>query len=334
MNKRRLLLLGALSQALATACGPLVAQTNTTRNTRMSKVGWKTHCFGRHLVDLPPDAKISNKYALWNSEIVWLKHYSADTTRAEVDRRESELMAQKHESEGTLLYSRITHTDGSISLVSWDNPRTKRFLTMTTFFRSNTPNRTFLYVSGTTKEKVEQARRFRDELSQSLRPRNENEIPTNAGFCIDGGFIEGKQLMAESFQVTASFASHPGASLSINAYVQGKVDEPLLKRTGQVAGLIQGFAGMSTLRKRERPIGTLYGEEYLVAGSDQGQRLYAFRWEAPGKANSLAEPAIGVSLSVLAQDEPPPKPPFASDDDALGLWDAIIDSIRLRPGAV
>ena len=58
MNKRRLLLLGALSQALATACGPLVAQTNTTRNTRMSKAGWKTHCFGRHLVDLPADAKV------------------------------------------------------------------------------------------------------------------------------------------------------------------------------------------------------------------------------------------------------------------------------------
>ncbi|WP_454709910.1 T6SS immunity protein Tli4 family protein [Cupriavidus nantongensis] len=30
----------------------------------------------------------------------------------------------------------------------------------------------------------------------------------------------------------------------------------------------------------------------------------------------------------------PYQPAFQSDDDALQLWDAIIDSIRLRPGAV
>lgn len=301
----------------------------------MSKAGWKTHCFGRHLIDLPPDVRVRVRYEIWNDEITWLRGYAPETLRAEVANREAALRGQNHQNgEESMFLRKTAHGTDSVTILSWEAADSRIFNWADSYFAKQNPYRVFKYSGKVSPSKQDSALKFRETLAQSLRSRNENEIPTAAGFCIDGGFIEGKQLMAESFQVTASFSSHPGASLSISAYVQGKVDEPLLKRTGQVAGLLQGFAGMSTLRKRERPIGTLYGEEYLVAGSDQGQRLYAFRWEAPGKANSLAEPAIGVSLSVLAQDEPPPKPPFASDDDALNLWDAIIESIRLRPGAV
>ncbi|WP_418338291.1 T6SS immunity protein Tli4 family protein, partial [Pseudomonas citronellolis] len=52
---------------------------------------------------------------------------------------------------------------------------------------------------------------------------------------------------------------------------------------------------------------------------------------------SLSEPNITAGLGVLERDADshgnPPPPAFRSDQEALELWDAIIDSIRLRPGA-
>ena len=53
---------------------------------------------------------------------------------------------------------------------------------------------------------------------------------------------------------------------------------------------------------------------------------------------SLAHPTLSLEFNVLERDTDdegkPPPPVFRSDQEALELWDAIIESIRLRPGAV
>ncbi|MFX5756308.1 T6SS immunity protein Tli4 family protein, partial [Acinetobacter baumannii] len=92
-------------------------------------------------------------------------------------------------------------------------------------------------------------------------------------------------------------------------------------------------AGMETLRKGKHPVGSLPGEEYLVAGSDKGQRGYTFMWEVQGKEESLTEPNLTAGLAVLERSNEngkPPPPAFKSDKEALELWDTIVDSIRVR----
>jgi len=99
-------------------------------------------------------------------------------------------------------------------------------------------------------------------------------------------------------------------------------------------GAAKMVAGIETLRKRERG-GAIPADEYLLAGSAKGQRTYTFLWEAQGKDESVYEPHLKVELSVEEADDDddgkPPVPAFKSDKAALELWDAIIDSIRLRP---
>ncbi len=99
-------------------------------------------------------------------------------------------------------------------------------------------------------------------------------------------------------------------------------------------GAAKMVAGIETLRKRERG-GAIPADEYLLAGSAKGQRTYTFLWEAQGKDKSINEPHLKVELSVeeadIDDDAAPPAPAFKSDKAALELWDAIIDSIRLRP---
>ncbi|MCD7100155.1 T6SS immunity protein Tli4 family protein [Stenotrophomonas sp. MMGLT7] len=54
-------------------------------------------------------------------------------------------------------------------------------------------------------------------------------------------------------------------------------------------------------------------------------------------ADSVAEPYMTVELQVLGQsvvdEDHPYRSAFASDEEALQLWDAIIESLRPRPGA-
>jgi hypothetical protein len=93
-------------------------------------------------------------------------------------------------------------------------------------------------------------------------------------------------------------------------------------------------AGLSRLRNRARPVGPIQADEILLAGTQDGKRGYAFKWEAPGKANSLAEPNLNVTLEVRESAYTTNMESFASDEEALELWDAVVDSIRMRPGAV
>lgn len=166
-------------------------------------------------------------------------------------------------------------------------------------------------------------------------PRADNEIPTEPGFCIDGAYIAGSEHMDEEFNVSVGFPKYPKVYFSFMAYVVGEPGKSLLERTGGIMSeLTSQFAGLKVLRKAKHPVGPVPGEEILTAGSDKGQRLYAFRWDYPGKADSLAEPRLVVDMGLLEQTPPPPPPPFKDDDEALELWDAVVDSIRLRPGAV
>ncbi|MEN7531945.1 T6SS immunity protein Tli4 family protein, partial [Cupriavidus sp. DL-D2] len=82
------------------------------------------------------------------------------------------------------------------------------------------------------------------------------------------------------------------------------------------------------------PVGSIQADEILLASTQDGKRGYGFKWEAPGEEYSLAEPNLNALLRVGESAYTTNKESFASDEEALELWDAVIDSIRLRPGAV
>lgn len=84
--------------------------------------------------------------------------------------------------------------------------------------------------------------------------------------------------------------------------------------------LLSTFAGMETLRKGKHPVGSLPGEEYLVAGSDKGQRGYTFMWEVQGKEESLTEPNLTAGLAVLERSNENGKPPPLPSNRTKRLW--------------
>ena len=52
-----------------------------------------------------------------------------------------------------------------------------------------------------------------------------------------------------------------------------------------------------------------------------------------GKPGSLEHPFMRITLRNSVSDEPS-EPTFTNDKEALKLWDQILNSLRIRPGAV
>ncbi|WBG62301.1 MULTISPECIES: T6SS immunity protein Tli4 family protein [Pseudomonas] len=312
---------------------------SSAQNIVMDKAGWTTYCLGRFLIDLPPQAQLKADYDIWGDSIKRVPE-TPDSLATKISQREHQLKALRHNVYGNVFIQRINYTSGAVTLLSWDSdlPNSKEYQWMDVYLVTKDKWRAFQYSSGLILSKQPSALGLAENLAQNLRPRETNEIPTGAGFCIDGAYITGSTFQNEGFNVGVTFPNHPGAFFSFSTDTGAEEDQLLDRAGGFLAGAAKMVAGLETLRKGQRNIGPIPAQEYLVAGSAEGQRAYSFAWESQGKDGSLSEPNITAGLGVLERDADshgnPPPPAFRSDQEALELWDAIIDSIRLRPGAV
>ncbi|MBY4897532.1 T6SS immunity protein Tli4 family protein [Cupriavidus sp. AU9028] len=321
---------------------PTLGCSTTVAEKKMNKVnGWTTHCLGRYLVDLPPDAKIKGVYKVWNYDVRYLPGETPRTLQARIEKRVSELKAQPRDAAlGSLFFDRMVHGDkGSTSIISWRNSDSTTLLRRESYYVAASPWRVFASTGELTADRTAVARQNSDEIAANIISRDNNVIPTEPGFCIEGGMIAGKDYQDESFRIGIELPGHPNVQIFINAST-GAEQNKLLDRTGGfLLSLTRGLLpGLNVLRKRQRNVGPIEAQEFATAASAKGQRVYAFAWESQGKDNSLAHQNIVVRLQVLEQsvvsEKTPYQPAFKSDEEALQLWDNIIESVRLRPGAV
>lgn len=328
----------AMTIGLASLLAPVSCTYTSHKSRQMNTIGWRTHCFGRFLVDLPPQTKITQTYKIWGDKIERLPD-TPRTVARKVSLLEDKLKNERNKNKDSMLVRRIEHANGSTSLLSWYSPNSMRGMLLNSYLIAKPADTVFQNQGEVSPSKEQSAISEADKLASNIRSRVNTEIPKASGFCIDGGVIEGSEYRSESFSVDASFPGHPNAQLEIFAST-GAEENRLLERVGGFlrTEVLGTAAGLKTLRKRKRDVGPIDAEEYLVAATGNGQRVYSFAWESQGKDDSLSEPNIGVNLGVLEQsvvsDREPYRPAFKSDEEALELWDAIIASIRLRPGAV
>ncbi|WP_420995983.1 T6SS immunity protein Tli4 family protein [Cupriavidus sp. 30B13] len=298
------------------------------------KEGWKTRAIGRHLVELPADVRTVESYKYNEVRIEPLREIQ---TRGDFDnliaRREQALRATKHDKHGSMFIERVPHANGSVTLISWNKTTSDILYRFDTYFLAGT--RTLAYSGSVSPSRRESALSVRDELSREWREIPTGEIPTGIGYAASDAILIDNDLNFESWAMIIRLAGKPDVSLTVTSYVQRSVEPGLRKRAGGIlAGLLGTVAGVTQLRNRARPVGPIEADEILVAGTQDGKRTYGFKWEAPGKADSLAEPNLNVSLQVGESAYLTNKESFASDEEALELWDAVVDSLRLRPGAV
>lgn len=283
----RIVLSGLAAVAALLGCAPSYRPQKTQM---MDKTAWKTHCFGRYLVDLPPDARITQRYEIWSDEVERLEGDIA-AGKAQIEAREQALKAEKHETAGSMFIRKIALANGSVALLSHYATFDTSALRMNTYLiAGGTEPKMYLYAGLVSLAREKTAIAFSQSLSENIRALAPGEIPSGQGFCIDSAFIAGNEHRSESFRVSIELPAHPGLDIEFAGSTRGKTtDGGLLRRLGSWHnGILQRIIGLKTLRKGKHDVGSLRADEYLMRGREKGHQLYTFLWEAPGKASSVA----------------------------------------------
>ncbi|WP_175718508.1 T6SS immunity protein Tli4 family protein [Burkholderia anthina] len=298
------------------------------------KQDWKTCAIGRHLVDVPNEATTVESYKYNGVRIELLPSI---TTQAMfnnmVSQREKDLRTAKHVTRGNLFVERVPHDTGSVTLISWSRPMGEILYLFDTYFQVG--SKYMLYSGEVSPDRKTVALATRQKLSGEWHEIPSGVSPEGMGFVAGDAILVAKRFNLESWELNIRLPDKPDVWFRLTAYAQERVGLGLRARAGGVLPALLGtVAGVGQLRNRVRPVGPIEADEILVTGTQDGKRTYGFKWEAPGKAYSLAEPNLNASLRVGESAYLTNKESFANDGEALELWDGVVDSIRLRPGAV
>jgi hypothetical protein len=308
----------------------------------------RTWCIGRFLIDMPPAAKLylrtetslSAPTQVISGEYGGLWKYGDSTIEMPVEKmslkgfeqkiaaRQDELRKAEHtKGNGRLLKTEHPRQDTYV-LVTWENSSSKALQLVEGYRWSD--GFVFLVKLKINADKPEPGIKRMLDLLSKTRARAANEIPEEEGFCFPGGFLAEKPTSQERAQFAFVFEDHPDLSLSVHFMHYPEVEKPLLSRRSGVFGLL-GAAAMRihTLRSGDRSLAGLQGQELLMTapygaayGNPSGERAHVFLWEYPGDA--AWKPFFKLELTS--------EPPISlTNEQMMVLWDAILDSFRVRP---
>nr|WP_295375809.1 T6SS immunity protein Tli4 family protein [Pseudoxanthomonas sp.] len=308
------------------------ASFSSSRRSSLDTTGWVTHCFGRFLVDLPPDATLRTYYLLEDGHIERL--YDTPAGLAErISRREHDLRTQAYDPHDGLFVRRVEFGENSTGLLSRSTDVANAYL-LDTYVVAQPAGHAYHWAGRPSADRVPPAMEFSAALARNLRSRGPREIPGEPGFCIDRAYLAGDSVQTERYGVGIIFSGHPGVNFEFRVYPRN-VRKGRSRRIGSLKELLPpSSTDMKKLRNGKRRGGHLRAEQYLVAGGDQGQRGYTFLWRVPGKEGSRNEPRLTAVMGTAERSDVGsghPPPAFTSDHEALALWNAIVGSIRARP---
>ncbi|QJP98711.1 T6SS immunity protein Tli4 family protein [Herbaspirillum rubrisubalbicans] len=301
-----------------------------------------TFCTGRFLLDIPAGSVLSGgNYRYDFARLDKPKAMSLEEFEAEMAIKENTLRSTKHKVEPSLLRLLVKPDPNSWIFVYWERAFLTsiaqvdgyrwidgtRYLFKTEAGMSKPP-------TGTKSYQDDAVERMRATLA-GLRKRSTHDIPTEPGYCFEGGFIANPEWENEEAGIDIDIAGHPDAFVSVWFYPLSMRahSQPLLDRMG---GVLQMLGRMATsvhvLRRGDRQVGPYKGQEFLVTAPNSGaMRGHSFIWETEGEG-TLDTPALKIELTTghRAKDGNPQKTRL-TDEQAMKLWDDVLNSFRLRP---
>lgn len=194
----------------------------------------------------------------------------------------------------------------------------------------------FIQHAGSTVSKDDSIRSL-NTAAKLLRLRAENEVPTEPGACIEGGFVAW-QPEFERASLGVRLKEFPDVHFSIevvknqNYLVESNELEPRLKGAETDAG--SWYSRIKFFRRGPRDLGNWKGSEALVRMPAQkgGAESHQFVFVSLGALHDPLQPGLDVQLDTGVRDDSTAAvKPSLTDEEAVALWDKLIASIRVRP---
>ena len=329
------------------------AATNPDRTHPMNidlkdTTSWKPLCFARLVIMLPPEATPGSRHRFWGDELVLRKDLtSMELLTKEVGERQQAFKNLAHKDFGNRYIQ--TYDLNKKGVTVWGYKRGevneingKHMRTTHDYYLSLDPFRVW-YMHGDVGQDLQQsAMDYQRNLARQIRALADGEVPKEYGYAIEGGLVRTDEPMAEvgemwfklPFFYNPLNPSQQLVSFGVTSMVNGTARDQLLERISPIQSALLALKGVRVLRKRDRKLNGIEGQEYLYRerSSDDRWSAYSFRWEAQGKVDDPYAPNIVTDMQVAmptTSDYPPP--PFKSDDEAVAFWDAIVGTLRMRP---
>jgi len=190
---------------------------------------------------------------------------------------------------------------------------------------------------------VQEVVRKDSEWYRQTTYREDWSIPTERGFCIKGALIGGAPRSNE--WVDQTFLLMPGRPatfiVTMRSSLKSVQQYSLLKTVPDLRGRLDGrllLSKMKVLRKGEREFAGMPAEEVLLSMKEDGVQVFRFYLIAPGTVDDRARPytEIRLNLGCKPHDGLPPERATSpvGKAGALQAWDTLLDSFRVRPGAI
>ena len=304
----------------------------------------KTYCFGRFLIDLPKAAEVNGQaYEYMFGKIKSERFLKGEEAFAQkMKERETELKAGKHEEKFELISTRIPPSAPNSRVFGISR---KLFVTKITnygfeAYRLVGSSLFSMHETNYDQDKIDSViHRLETRLLPNLQYRSTDKIPTEPGFCIENGFIadDGKTAQYEDAGISFKFKKWPDVSIVVSTRTNGdKLEEPLLVRIKKpIPEVFSDVAKeIRQLRQGKSEVGALRGEESLITlPTDHGFGVHHFVWEARGEPRANFVPLIHLDFDTGDGRSVNQRymRPSLTDKQAIELFDAIVNSIRLRP---
>jgi hypothetical protein len=325
------LLMGVNTANASKSKEPRERAMKTTENSQ-----WTTHCVGRFLIDLPPDAEYVGGHFEYGFAKIERRAMDQSQFQKEVESFEKHLRETKHKSGTSLLLKRDALDENSRVFGYWDRDDQDVAIDLSGYRWIN--GQRYLGRSGADPDRLDGAAMRLRAILNNLQPM-QTSAPTTKGFCIDHAMIadEGSSKN-ENLNMRFRLKNHPDivVDLATNRN-SGNPPESLLSRKPSVfsgLGLLGAtLGGVQNIREGDRKIGDHPGQEWLLkAPNDKGQQAHLFTWEAPGLHRDPLHPQIRIDLQSGNTDGGlDPIPISMTDQQMLELWEKILKSLRLRP---
>lgn len=327
----------------------------TPLSPKLQKLFEKTRpvCFGRFVIDVPVGTKIG-----WGPTKIPYSIVSygnqADKVPTEIKAKLAEYAAEKHKIAPAMLLQVMNGPNPESKIVIGYSDNSDDTAVDINAYLRLPPNgfvmtvRDALSAGELLGQKIDINEQWPtalakvDDVISRLRPRPDDEVPTDPGICIESGFVaetEGKfyELISIGFRVLPDVhlaiqtihADKPfGEAESLQASLEGG------KKDAQALGKGDEYAKIKWFRKDQREVAGVAGYEALARYPASQGNAHDFRFVALGQAKNPLKPLIDIKLDTGAVDDQPGKTsPSLSDEEAVALWDKLLSSIRPRPVA-
>ena len=260
----------------------------------------------------------------------------------QITQRVALLKTSPHKTDGVLFKDKIQLSPESILLVYRENQSDRRMHQLDVLFW-----RQALEMKFHTETSDEYLAEGIDDISKVVK--SFSPVPTSdmtrlpPGMCIEKGVITGSVPRGEAVAVSGRIDQYPGVTFSFSTQTQSKPheDPTMIDRIARSFGLGDRLgkeisASTTFLRKGKRSLNGQKGEEMVAVIKIDGETSMEASAEFYTEPNTLDKPTIEISLSDQTHDDNThkPYPKNFTQEEFLALWDALLNGIKLRPGAL